>query len=74
MARLKLAFDTVLAWGDGPAALLHPPVGLDLAGLSAPLIVQPHVALNTAWRNQGYACDIVLPDSRFALVVVCCTR
>ena len=74
MARLTLAFDTGLARGDGPVVLLHPPVGLDLAGLSAPLIIQPHVALNTAWRNQGYACDVVLPDRRFALAVVCCTR
>ena len=74
MARLTLAFDTGLARGDGPAALLHPPVGFDLAGLSAPLIIQPHVALNAAWRNQGYACDVALPDRRFTLVVVCCTR
>ena len=74
MARLTLAFDTGIARGDGPVAVLHPPVGFDLAGLSAPLIIQPHVALNAAWRNQGYACDVILPDRRFALVVVCCTR
>ena len=74
MARLTLAFDTRLARGDGPVALLQPPVGFDLAGLSAPLIIQPHVALNAAWRNQGYTCDVVLPDRRFALAVVCCTR
>ena len=74
MARLTLAFDTGLARGDGPVALLHPPVGFDLAGLPTPLIIQPHVALNAAWHNQGFACDVVLPDRRFALAVVCCTR
>ena len=74
MARLTLAFDTGLARGDGPVALLHPPVGFDLAGLPTPLIIQPHVALNDAWHNQGFACDVVLPDRRFALAVVCCTR
>ena len=70
MARLTLAFDTGLARGDGPVALLHPPVGFDLAGLPTPLIIQPHVALNAAWHNQGFACDVVLPDRRFALAVV----
>jgi len=74
VARLTLAFDTGLARGDGPVALLHPPVGFDLAGLPTPLIIQPHVALNAAWHNQGFACDVVLPDRRFALAVVCCTR
>ena len=74
MARLTLAFDTGLARGDGAVALLHPPVGFDLAGLPTPLIIQPHVALNDAWHNQGFACDVVLPDRRFALAVVCCTR
>ena len=74
MARLTLAFDTGLARGDGRVALLHPPVGFDLAGLPTPLIIQPHVALNAAWHNQGFACDVVLPDRRFALAVVCCTR
>ena len=74
MARLSLAFDTGLARRDGPAALLHPPVGFDVAGLSDPLIIQPHVALNTAWHNQGFSCDTALPDRRFALAVVCCTR
>ena len=74
MARLTLAFDTGLARGDGPVALLHPPVGFDLAGLPTPLIIQPHVALNAAWHNQGFDCDVVLPDRRFALAVVCCTR
>jgi 16S rRNA (guanine1207-N2)-methyltransferase len=71
---MTLAFDTGLARGDGPVALLHPPVGFDLAGLPTPLIIQPHVALNAAWHNQGFACDVVLPDRRFALAVVCCTR
>jgi 16S rRNA (guanine1207-N2)-methyltransferase len=74
VARLTLAFDTGLARGDGAVALLHPPVGFDLAGLPTPLIIQPHVALNAAWHNQGFACDVVLPDRRFALAVVCCTR
>jgi 16S rRNA (guanine1207-N2)-methyltransferase len=74
VARLTLAFDTGLARGDGPVALLHPPVGFDLAGLPTPLIIQPYVALNAAWHNQGFACDVVLPDRRFALAVVCCTR
>ena len=74
MARLSLAFDTGLARSDGPVALLHPPVEFDAAGLSAPLIIQPHIALNAAWRNQGFACDVALPDQRYALAVVCCTR
>ena len=74
MARLSLAFDTGLARSDGPVALLHPPVGFDVAGLSAPLIIQSHVALNAAWHNQGFSCDVALPARRFALAVVCCTR
>jgi len=37
VARLPLAFDTGLTRSDGPVALLHPPVGFDVAGLSAPL-------------------------------------
>ena len=74
MARLSLAFDTGLARSDGPVALLHPPVGFDVAGLSASLIIQPHVALNAAWHNQGFSCDVALPARRFALAVVCCTR
>ena len=74
MARLSLAFDTGLARNDGPVALLHPPIAFDVAGLLAPLIIQPHVALNAAWQNQGFVCDVALPARHFALAVVCCTR
>ena len=74
MVRLASAFESGLPYPNGPVAAVHPSVGFDMMGLADALIVQPFFPINIAWKNQGFACDIVLPKRRLALAIVCCTR
>tara|TARA_B100000780_G_scaffold177889_1_gene124710 strand:+ start:621 stop:1613 length:993 start_codon:yes stop_codon:yes gene_type:complete len=74
LVRLSLAFEAGLSKPIGPVAVLHPEVGFDIAGLTETLIVQPFFLTNRAWENQGFACDVSLPNRRFSLAIVCCTR
>ncbi|MGB0797910.1 MAG: class I SAM-dependent methyltransferase [Planktomarina sp.] len=71
--RLGIALDLGLARPDGPVLVLHPPVSMDLAGLDV-TIVHPMKPIHDDWASQGIRVETEVPDGRYALAVVCCTR